>query len=114
MGVRLFVWGGIELFVNHGLLSAARGQGTSTGDAGKPLTVEASLNLRGVGDLQFSGDGRRLAFAVTEPAKGTGRWRRIWIYDAGGGVARQFTFSGKSELAPRWRPEPSASPSAAE
>jgi dipeptidyl aminopeptidase/acylaminoacyl peptidase len=79
----------------------AWGQGS---DVGKVLTVEASLNLRNVADLQFSPDAERLAFVVTEPAKGTGRLRHIWIYETGSGVARQVTFSGKSESAPRWRP----------
>ncbi len=112
MGVRLFLWCGIVLALSHGLLSAAHGQGSSTGDASKPLTVEGSLNLRTVADLQFSPDpsaslgasGGRLAFVVTEPAKGTGRLSHIWIYEKGSGVARQFTFSAKSELSPRWRP----------
>ncbi len=36
----------------------------------KLLTPEASLNLRSISDLQFSPDGNRLAFVVTEPAKG--------------------------------------------
>ena len=71
----------------------------------KTLTVEASLNLRSVADLQFSSDGERLAFVVTEPAKGTGRLSHIWIYERGSGVARQFTFSAKSESAPRWAPD---------
>jgi len=105
MGVRLFLSAGIVLFLGHGFFSAAQGQGASTDDASKPLTVEASLNLRNVGDLQFSPDGGRLAFVVTEPAKGTGRLTHIWIYDAVSGAARQFTFSAKSELAPRWSPD---------
>src|SRR5882762_2902915 len=108
MGVRLFLSAGIVLILNQGLLTAAQGQGTSAGDGSKPLTVEGSLNLRTVADLQFSVDGARLAFVVTEPAKGTARLRHIWIYDGGGGVARQVTFSAKSELAPRFSPEPSA------
>jgi dipeptidyl aminopeptidase/acylaminoacyl peptidase len=114
MGVRLLVSAGILLFLNQGLLTAAQGQGTSAGYGSKPLTVEGSLNLRNVADLQFSFDGARLAFVVTEPAKGTARLRHIWIYDASSGVARQITFSGKSELAPRWSPRPSASLASAE
>src|SRR6267154_2471698 len=110
MGVRLFLSAGTVLILNQGLLTAAQGQGTSAGDGSKSLTVEGSLNLRNVADLQFSVDGARLAFVVTEPAKGTGRLRHIWIYDAASGMARQVTFSGKSELAPRWSPQPSASP----
>jgi len=89
---------------------AVFGQGTASNEQKKMLTVEGSLNLRSVADLQFSVDGARLAFVVTEPAKGTARLRHIWIYDGGGEAARQVTFSVNSELAPRWSPQPSASP----
>src|SRR5258708_885937 len=91
----------------------AFGQGEPSDGQKKMLTVEGSLNLRTVADLQFSPDGGRLAFVVTEPAKGTERLRHVWIYERASGVARQFTFSAKSELAPRWSPVPSASPASA-
>src|SRR6202049_746274 len=71
----------------------------------KLLTVEAALNLRSVSELQFSPDGARLAFTVTEPAKGTGRLKHIWIYEQQGDVVRQFTSSLKSESLPRWSPD---------
>jgi dipeptidyl aminopeptidase/acylaminoacyl peptidase len=93
------------LFVGAASPITSRGQGSSSGEASKPLTVEGSLNLRNVGDLQFSADGQSLAFVVTEPAKGTGRLKHIWIYERGSGAARQFTFSAKSESAPRWSPD---------
>src|SRR5712692_7910698 len=113
MGARYFRLAGVMFLLSAGFSMAVRGQSAAPGDASKPLTVEASLNLRNVGDLQFSADpsaslgasGARLAFVVTEPAKGTGRLRHIWIYDRGSGVARQITFSAKSELAPRWSPD---------
>src|SRR5229473_8058471 len=83
----------------------AFGQGAPSDGQKKMLTPEASLNLRTVADLQFSPDGGRLAFVVTEPAKGTDRLKHIWIYDRAAGAARQFTFSAKSESAPRWSPD---------
>src|SRR5882762_7394528 len=46
------------------------GQEPSKANAPKLLTPEASLNMRSISDLQFSPDGNRLAFVVTEPAKG--------------------------------------------
>src|SRR5438034_904782 len=64
----------------------------------KLLTPEASLNLRNISDPQFSPDGSRLAFVVTEPAKGERRARHIWIYEKQSGMLRQFTFSGKSKF----------------
>jgi dipeptidyl aminopeptidase/acylaminoacyl peptidase len=69
------------------------------------LTPEASLNLRSISELQFSPDGTRLAITVTEPAKGTGRLRHIWIYERQGDSVRQFTSSAKSESVPRWSPD---------
>src|SRR5271165_4631565 len=69
------------------------------GKGGEPklLTPEASLDLRTISDLQWSPDGARLAFVVTEPAKGEGRARHIWIYEKRGSGVRQFTNSAKSE-----------------
>src|SRR6266852_3340191 len=83
-------------------------QDTAATDQRRLLTPEASLTLRSVAELQFSPDGGRLAFVVTEPAKGTGRLKHIWIYERQSGVVRQFTFSAKSESVPRWSPDPSA------
>ncbi len=71
----------------------------------KLLTPEASLNLRSISDLQFSPDGNRLAFVVTEPAKGEGRARHIWIYEKGSSSIRQVTYSAKSDSNPRWSPD---------
>ncbi|HET8921712.1 MAG TPA: S9 family peptidase [Candidatus Acidoferrum sp.] len=69
------------------------------------LTPEAALNLRSLSDLQFSPDGARLAFVVTEPAKGESRPRHIWLYDKSSGGVRQFTYSAKTESSPRWSPD---------
>src|SRR5882672_11770971 len=74
-------------------------------NAPKLLTPEASLNLRNISDVQFSSDGNRLAFVVTEPAKGERRARHIWIYEKQSALVRQFTFSVKSEFLPRWSPD---------
>ena len=84
---------------------SAKSQDAAKQDEPKLLTPEASLNLRNMSDLQFSPDGNRLAFVVTEPAKGEQRARHIWLYDKGSGVVRQFTFSAKSESNPRWSPD---------
>jgi dipeptidyl aminopeptidase/acylaminoacyl peptidase len=102
-----FSCGTFAIFVlfTAGATPPARGQDPSAGDKGKLLTPEASLNLRSIADLQFSADGARLAFVVTEPAKGSDRPRHIWLYDKASGVVRQFTYSAKSESLPRWSPD---------
>jgi dipeptidyl aminopeptidase/acylaminoacyl peptidase len=80
-------------------------QDNSAAGKAKLLTPEASLNVHSISDLQFSPDGSRLAFVVAEPPKEKGRARHIWIYEKGNGVVHQFTFSAKSESAPRWSPD---------
>src|ERR1700736_1083316 len=84
---------------------AVWGQTDPAAGKGKLLTPEGSLNLRSISDLQYSPDGARLAFVVTEPTKGTGRARHIWLHDKQTGGIRQFTFSAKSESSPRWSPD---------
>src|SRR5271170_3222539 len=97
--------GALALFALALAAQAARGQSDSAADKSKLLTPEASLNLRSISDLQYSPGGARLAFVVTEPAKGTGRARHIWVHDKQTSGARQFTFSAKSESSPRWSPD---------
>jgi dipeptidyl aminopeptidase/acylaminoacyl peptidase len=84
---------------------AAFGQSDTAVDKGKLLTPQASLNLRTISDLQYSPNGKWLAFVVTEPAKGSGRMRHVWVYDTATNGVRQFTFSAKSESSPRWSPD---------
>lgn len=74
-------------------------------EAAKKLTPEASLSLRTISDLQFSPDGARLAFVVTDPPKAERRARHIWMYERSSGAVRQFTFSAKDESSPRWSPD---------
>lgn len=72
--------------------------------AKKPLTPEALLEMRGLGDFQYSPDGTRLAFVVSDPIKER-RTRHIWLYETNTGAARQITYSEKSESTPRWSPD---------
>jgi dipeptidyl aminopeptidase/acylaminoacyl peptidase len=71
----------------------------------KVLSPESFLELRTVQDPQFSPDGSRVAFVVSEPLKSEKRIRHIWLYDKKSGAARQFTYSAKSEIWPRWSPD---------
>jgi dipeptidyl aminopeptidase/acylaminoacyl peptidase len=105
------LWGGMRLGAAMALIGGAvlflgPTRGWAQGDGEKKLlTPEASLNLRGISDLQYSPDGKRLAFVVQEPAKGQSRKRHIWIHEAGEEGSRQFTYSEKSESGPRWSPD---------
>src|SRR6266478_5425449 len=78
---------------------------TIKADAPKYLTPETSLSLRSISYLQFSPDGSRLAFVVSEPPKGERRARHIWLFDKQSGSIRQITSSAKAEISPRWSPD---------
>src|SRR5271165_1177512 len=80
-------------------------QEKTAADAAKLLTPAAALNLRSISDLQFSPEGVRAAFVLTEPPKAERRARHIWVYEKKSGTARQFTFSPKDESSPRWSPD---------
>ena len=89
--------------------AAAAGQqpGSRPGPA---LTPEQTLDRRAVGDrtagdLEFSPDGSRLLFSVSDPVKGAVRARAIWRLDVASGQLRQLTYSGKNDTAPRWSPD---------
>jgi len=86
-------------------LPVAAQQKPRAADAPKTLTPEAALTLRSITDLRFSPDGERLTFVITEPPKGEGRARHIWLLEKKTGAVRQFTFSAKSDFSPRWSPD---------
>jgi dipeptidyl aminopeptidase/acylaminoacyl peptidase len=82
--------------------SAASGEKTTEK---KALTPEAFLELRQVQDPQFSPDGTRVAFVVSDPFKNDKRTLHIWLYDGKTKSARQLTYSDKSDSVPRWSPD---------
>ncbi len=71
----------------------------------KPFTPASFLEWRDVQDPQFSPDGTKVAFVVSDPPKGEKRTRHIWLYDKSSDRALQFTYSEKSESSPRWSPD---------
>ena len=90
------------LLVTSGALPAQEKKGTQESNV---LSPEDFLQLRGIQDPQFSPDGMRVAFVVTDPLTGQHRTRHIWVYDLKSKAARQFTYSEKSETSPRWSPD---------
>ena len=83
----------------------AKSAATPASDQKKILSPETFLELRSIQDPQFSPDGSRVAFVVSEPLKGEKRIRHLWVYDKKSGAVRQLTYSEKSEIWPRWSPD---------
>ena len=85
-------------------VALAQGQPTPSSKT-QQLTPESFLDLRNLQDPQFSPDGSRIAFVVSDALKGEKRTQHIWVYDLRTETLRQFTFSQKSETFPRWSPD---------
>ncbi|HEX3702433.1 MAG TPA: S9 family peptidase [Vicinamibacterales bacterium] len=91
--------------MKHALLASIAVALAASAASAAPLTPAQTLNRRTIGELEFSADGSRLAFTVTEPVKGAARQRNIWLLDVAAGRLRQLTFSAKSDSSPRWAPD---------
>jgi Tol biopolymer transport system component len=70
-----------------------------------PFSVEQAIALRPITDLQFSPDGRRLAFTVTRAPKDSTREQEIWMLDVQKRKTWRFAHSRKSSRNPRWSPD---------
>jgi dipeptidyl aminopeptidase/acylaminoacyl peptidase len=69
------------------------------------LTVEQAIAVYRPSDPQFSPDGKKLAFSVSRPPKGTTRGQEIWVLDVATRDLRRFAHSAKSDRHPRWSPD---------
>ena len=82
----------------------------AVGQEKRQLKPEDVVDIRTVGDVQISADGRWVAFVVTEPADPTKPQKahdtNIWVVPADGSQpARSFAASPKSDTHPRWSPD---------
>jgi dipeptidyl aminopeptidase/acylaminoacyl peptidase len=70
------------------------------------FTIQDFYRLRGLDDVRISPDGRKVLFTVTtSDLMKAKRTKHIWMMDADGGNARQFTFGEKSESSPVFSPD---------
>jgi hypothetical protein len=84
----------------------AAGGGMRSGPASPPcLCVEQAVSARVPSDLQFSSDGKRLAFQVSELKPGGSRTLEIWVVDVASRQGRRFAHSSQSDRMPRWSPD---------
>jgi dipeptidyl aminopeptidase/acylaminoacyl peptidase len=73
--------------------------------AQSPLTPAQTLRIHNISNLKFSPDGKRLAFDVRDPVKGTTASTHIWVLNLKSNELRQWTSSAKSETNPDWSPD---------
>jgi dipeptidyl aminopeptidase/acylaminoacyl peptidase len=69
------------------------------------LSPARALDRRRLNELVTSADGRVAAFTVTEPARGSERFRHVFLYRHGDSTVVQFTRSDKSEWSPQISPD---------
>ena len=69
------------------------------------LGVEQAISLRPIEDLQFSPDGRRLAFTVARAPRDAPREQEIWMLNVQSRKTWRFAHSKKSSRTPRWSPD---------
>lgn len=79
-----------------------------TTDMRVPITSERLKDIRFVGDMSLSPDGRRVAFELREYPPGQTKGRtRIWTVDVepAGGQPQLLTHGKKDDVSPRWSPD---------
>jgi dipeptidyl aminopeptidase/acylaminoacyl peptidase len=83
-------------------------QALSFGDEPKAWTPELSMKLKGVGAVRVSPDGKRVAYALTQPVMTADKSEylsQIYLANADGGDAVQLTYAEKSSTNPQWSPD---------
>src|SRR5215475_4567012 len=74
---------------------------SSLGD--KRMTIEDAMAIKQIGAPQFSPDGKRIAYTISEwDKKENRRVSHIWMVSADGGPTTRLTNGDKGETAPQW------------
>jgi dipeptidyl aminopeptidase/acylaminoacyl peptidase len=89
------------------ILALAAGELTSVSAFGdKRMTIEDALAIKLVGAPQFSPDGKRIAYTISEwDRKENRRITHIWLVSAAGGPSTKLTNGDKGESSPQWSPD---------
>jgi dipeptidyl aminopeptidase/acylaminoacyl peptidase len=82
---------------------------------GRPMTIDDMMDIRNVGGVAISPNGRQVLFTVSgwehPAARDTSRGDRhdmrshVWLVSAEGGDARQLTYGERGESSPQWSPD---------
>ena len=71
-----------------------------------PLTIEDYVTMPTLGSVEFSPDGKRIAYVVTRADLGRSVYDSdVWLVDADGKNNVQLTRGPKGDYAPRWSPD---------
>src|SRR6202035_108563 len=72
----------------------------------RAFTIEDLYRIKHIDDMHLSVDGRLVVMAVVTDDLGKAkRTSHIWLMDAGGGSARQFTFADDNDSSPIFSPD---------
>ena len=72
----------------------------------RAFTIKDLYDIKSVSDPQYSPDGKRIAFTVTEYDLDKGKSNSdIWLMNADGTGLRQMTQNKKADYHPRWSPD---------
>ena len=79
---------------------------TSAMAAGRPMTVDDLLAVKGVGDPQISPDGELVAYVVTEIDREANKSNSdLWMVPTAGGEPKRLTTAPGADNHPRWSPD---------
>ncbi|HZF37991.1 MAG TPA: hypothetical protein VE715_04150, partial [Blastocatellia bacterium] len=97
---KLLLFGAATLALSLGEIDAV----SAFGD--KRMTVEDALAVRQIGAPQFSPDGKRIAYTISEWDKEENRRvSHIWLVSSDGGPTAKLTTGDKGETSPQWSPD---------
>jgi dipeptidyl aminopeptidase/acylaminoacyl peptidase len=78
----------------------------ATAAASSPLTIEDYVAMPTLGSVEFSPDGKRIAYVVTRADLTKSSWDSdVWLIDADGRNGFQLTRGPRSDSSPRWSPD---------
>src|SRR5215468_628497 len=75
----------------------------------KRMTIEDAMAIKQIGAPQFSPDGKRIAYTISEwDKKENRRVSHIWLVSVDGGPTTKLTTGDKGETSPQWSPDGSS------